>query len=173
MWLWWAVAWAGEPQTVAFPPVLPAGVTATVVARELVRPKPAGVAFEVEGKPVVRDGVLVFRGALVNPSSRAVTVHVASAADSGGPFRLAPRGIAYVPDPASPLPRPGSRTPVEVVLPAGARVPYEAGLRMDRWAWPEGGGDIDVDWTFEFWSEPATGSVAGRLQPRKPAPQGG
>jgi hypothetical protein len=166
-------AWAGEPATVAYPVDLPPGVTSAPTARELARPKPAGVSFVVEGSPTVRDGVLVFRGALTNGGSRTTVVHVAAVPGSGGPFRLAPRGVSFRPDPTDPPPSLGSRSPIEVVLPAGARVPYEAGLRLDRWAWPEGGGDVDIDWTFDFWGEPATGTVAGRLQPRKPAAQGG
>ena len=173
---WWlaaAAAWAGEPQTIAFPTALPAGVTAAPTARELVKPRPAGVTFAVEGPPVVRDGVLVFRGVLANETSKPTAVHLANVVGSGGPLRLAPRGVAYRPDPADPAPPAGARSPVEVVLPAGARVTYEAGLRLDRWAWPDGGGDVSVDWTFDFWSEPQSGTVVGRLQPRKPAPQGG
>lgn len=171
---WW-VAWAlaGEPRTVAFAPELPAGVALTPVARELARGVPAGVAFTVEGPPVLRDGVLVFRGTLANAGARSATVYLTASPGSGGPFLLAPRNVAYVSDPADPPPPVGSRSPVEVVLPAGGRVPFEAGLRMDRWAWPEGGGDLDVDWSFEFWGAPVKGTVAGRLQPRKPAPQGG
>jgi hypothetical protein len=168
-----AWAWAAEPQTVVVPTSLPAGVTAAPTTRELTKPVPAGVSFVVEGKPTARDGLLVFRGALVNTSTRTVVVHLASVPGSGGPFRLAPRGIAFRPDPAGPPPALGSRSPLEVTLPAGARVPYEAALRLERWAWPEGGGDVDIDWTFDFWAAPATGSVAGRLQPSKPTPQGG
>lgn len=173
---WWlalGVAWSGEPQTVAFPATLPPGVTANPTARELAKPRPSGVTFAVEGPPAVRDGVLVFRGVLANPTGKAATVHLVSAAGSGGPLRLAPRGVAYRADPADPAPAVGSRSPLEVTLPAGSQVVYEAGLRLDRWAWPEGGGDVEIDWTFDFWSEPQTGTVSGRLQPRKPAPQGG
>lgn len=174
MWVW-LVGWAfaGEPPTVAYPVAWPAGVTSGPTARELAKPPPTGITFRVEGAPAVRDGVLVFRGVLENPTGRAATVWLADVPGSGGPFRLAPRGVAHVPDPADPPPPLGSKRPLEVVLPAGAQVPFEAGLRLERWAWPEGGGDVDVDWTFEFWGAPATGTVGGRLQPRKPTPQGG
>lgn len=167
--MWWmllaplAVAGpsTGATPSVRVPVTLPEGVVVSPTARELAtKPRSSAVTFSVEGRPEIRDGRLVVRGTLVNAGTRAVSVFLTDAPETGGPFVLTPRGATF----RAPLPE-GKVAPEEWVLPAGARVPFESALVLADWDWPAGGAEID--WTFRFWLEPVTGTLDGRLSPPK------
>ncbi len=157
LWTWTALSLAG-------PAALPPGVTASPVAREMAhKPRGAEVTFALDGRPELKDGRLVVRGVLANGGSRAAVVYVAETT-TGGPFVLSPRGATPRPL-AAPAPPPPPPWPVELVLPPGARVPYESEIVLEAWELPPGGAEID--WTFQFWTSPVKGTLEGRLQPAK------
>lgn len=155
---------AGETPTVRTELPLPDGVTSSPVAREMaLKPRSAAVKFSIDGKPEIRDGQLVVRGVLVNEGSKPAVVHVVSAPHTGGPFLLVPRGATFQPPPDRGVMPEVSPSPQELTLPAGARVPYESALRLGSWRFPEGGAEID--WSFQFWTDPVKGTLPGRLAP--------
>jgi hypothetical protein len=149
---------AAEPMSHRVSVTPSAGVSAGIVAREVTRPKPASVSFAPEGDPFVRDGKLVVRGKLVNTGSREAKVYLLS----GSPLVLSPKNLVFrAPSGWSAPPEP-PMTPEEVVLPPGASVTYESGLRLDRWDWPADG-PVDVEWSFGVWDAPLTGVVTATL----------
>ena len=174
--LWWAVWVFAGPMATETPTVrttlpLPPGVESSLVAREMVTARSEAVRFSLDGKPKIVDGRLVVRGVLENTSSRSTKVYVVSAPSTGGPFLLTPRGATFAPPPpteAAPALPEVPPSPEELVLPAKAKVPVESALILSSWTWPEGGAEID--WSFQFWTDPVTGTLPGRLAPPKPSP---
>ena len=161
LWILTALAQTPEPPTLLVGATFPEGVAPAPVAREMVTgERSADVRFEIVGKPEIRDGdVLVVTGALINGGRKPAKVYLAADPSQGSPFVLGPRGVTWRGTPPSERPA----APHELTLPPGQQVVYQSGLRLSAWEWPADGAEID--WSFRFWTDPASGTLPGKLQP--------
>jgi hypothetical protein len=150
-----------SPPSVPVSVTLPDGVSVAPVARELVSSsRSSAVMFTVSGRPSIEDGLLKVTGVLKNEGRKQARVFLADEPHTGGPFVLVPRGAVY-----NGTKTEGTRSPMELSLPPGGQVVYESGLVLTDWTWPEGG--AEVDWQFQFWTEPVAGTIPGKLSPPK------